>query len=109
MHEFPNIRFIVWTGAVKLETDLSAESAARMQTFVNWVKNDWDEKGDNIFVWDFYTLETGGGMYLDPANNDTDDPNHPNETFSAKVAPLIAQRIVDVIEGRGDIGSITGE
>jgi len=26
--------------------------------------DEWDEAGDNIFIWDFYSYETEGGLYL---------------------------------------------
>ena len=36
--------------------------------FFQWVKNEWDTEGDNIFIWDFYELETEGGIYLTEKN-----------------------------------------
>lgn len=106
LHEFPDTRFLVWTGAAQVATDVDEASARRARTFFQWVRETWDEPGDNIFVWDFYTLETGGSLYLRPefASGDA----HPNESFSARVAPLFCQRVVDVIQGRGDTASITG-
>ena len=41
------------------ETD--AEQAGRAKQFAEWVRSAWDEKGDNIFLWDFRALETEGG------------------------------------------------
>lgn len=109
MHSFPNTRFIVWTGAARKATDpdVNADSAARARTFFTWVKNEWDEPGDNIFIWNFYELETEGTNYLKEAYA-SDDASHPNATFASTVAPYLGQRIVDVMEGRGDSGSITG-
>jgi hypothetical protein len=109
MHAFPNTRFIVWTGAARIQSETDAASAARAQQFADWVKNTWDEKGDNIFVWDFRQLETegvDGGRYLLAKYAQSD--SHPNSTLANAIAPYFAQRIVDVIEGRGDPGSITG-
>jgi hypothetical protein len=97
---FPNQRFIVWTGAALRAQDTTPEQAARAQSFFAWVRDAWDQPNDNIYVWDFFTLETDGGMYLTPAHASGD--SHPNGTFAAQVAPLFAQRVVDVIEGRGD-------
>lgn len=102
LHSFPANRFIVWTGAAKLAVNISPEMAARAKTFFDWVRDTWDEPGDNIYVWDFYALETNGGMYLDPAHAASASDDHPSNAFGAEVAPLFAQRIVDVIEGRGD-------
>jgi len=109
MHQFPDTRFIVWTGAVETDTNLSNSSSTRMREFVEWIKGVWDEKDDNIYVWDFYQLETEGGYSMANNNAAGADDAHPNESFSKKVAPLFSQRVVDVIEGRGDNGSLTGE
>jgi len=102
MHEFPNKRFIVWTGAALVESQTNPAEAERAREFANWVKTTWDEPGDNIYVWDFRELETGGGLYLLPENAVSPSDSHPNSKFAASVAPLIGQRIIDVIEGRGD-------
>lgn len=109
MREFPNTTFIVWTGAAQVKDSINAESAARARVFFNWVKSQWDEPGDNIFLWDFYELETEGGIYLRGDYAASSDDSHPNEAFSQRVAPLFSQRTVNVIEGRGDSSSITGE
>ncbi|MDP4197804.1 MAG: hypothetical protein Q8940_22350 [Bacteroidota bacterium] len=102
MHEFPNKRFIVWTGAALVENATDDAEAERARDFANWVKTTWDEPGDNIYVWDFRSLETGGGLYLLPENAASTSDSHPNATFAASAAPLIGQRIIDVIEGHGD-------
>jgi len=107
MREFPKVRFLVWTGAALLKSETEAESARRAKAFFDWVRNEWDSQGDNIFVWDFRGLETEGGLYLKAAYAAGD--SHPNEKFSRKVAPLFCRRIVDVVQGRGDTTSITGE
>jgi hypothetical protein len=65
--------------------------------------------GDHIYIWDFYELETEGGLYLKQDYAEAAGNSHPNASFSATVAPLFAQRVVDVIEGRGDTSSLTGK
>jgi hypothetical protein len=105
--EFPRVRFVVWTAAALRRSETDAESARRVRAFVEWVRDTWDEKGDNIFLWDFNALETDGGLYLKDAYAAGD--SHPNETFSRRVAPHFSQRVVDVIEGRGDTASILGK
>lgn len=107
LREYPDKKFIAWTGAALRQSNTSPENASRAQTFFNWVKTTWDEPGDNIFVWDFFALETDNGMYLTVDNASSD--SHPNRTFAGRVAPLFVKRLVDVIEGRGDSGSITGQ
>jgi hypothetical protein len=109
MREFPDTRFIVWTGSALVEASTNADEAGRARAFADWVKQTWDEPGDNIFVWDFRQLETGGGLYLLAENAAAADDSHPNGTFATATAPLFGQRVVDVIEGRGDTGSLTGE
>ena len=106
--EFPNHRFIVWTGAALVQSATTQENAERAQTFFNWVKNTWDEDGDNIYVWDFRELETEGGLYLLDQYAAAPGDSHPSSAFAQTVAPYFGQRIIDVIEGRGDTGSITG-
>lgn len=100
LRAFPQQRFIVWTGAALRAEDTSPEQAARAHAFADWVRSVWDERGDNIFVWDFFTLETDGGDVLTPDHATGD--SHPNATFAAEVAPLFARRVVDVIRGVAD-------
>jgi len=108
LHEFPEVRFVLWTGAALTAEQTTPEAAARARDFFAWVRGTWDEPGDNVYLWDFQALETEGGLYLAPAHAEGTD-SHPNASFSAEVAPLVARRIVDVIEGRGDTGSLTGQ
>ena len=109
MHEFPKIRFIVWTGSALTEDSTNPADAERAREFATWVKEAWDEKGDNIFVWDFRELETEGGLFLKPEYADGPKNSHPAKEFAAQAAPRMGRRIVDVIEGRGDTSSLTGE
>lgn len=108
MLRFPKTKFIVWTPAALLPANSNDEEAERTRAFAGWMLNEWDDKGDNIFVWDFHSLETEGGLFLKVENARSDQDPHPNEAFSRKAAPLFAQRIVDVLEGHGDTGSVTG-
>ena len=73
------------------------------------MKEDWDEPGDNILTWDFFELETEGGNFLLDQYSAGSGDSHPGAPFAQTVAPLFAQRIIDVIEGRGDSGTLTGE
>lgn len=109
LHGFPDNRFIVWTGAALLAASSSPEQGQRARQFFTWVKEQWDEPGDNIFVWDFYELETEGGNFLlDQYAAGAGDP-HPGSTFAQAVAPYLARRIIDVIAGNGDEGGLTGQ
>ena len=105
---FPDTRFIVWTGAALVEANTTPENAERAVAFFDWVKNEWDEKGDNIFVWDFFQIQTEGGLYFKGGYAADVENSHPTEAFSKDTAPLCSRRIIDVIEGRGDTGGLTG-
>lgn len=109
LRQLPDRRFIVWTGAALVQGQTNEARATRAREFFDWVKGTWDQPGDNIFVWDFWQLETGGGLYLLPENAASPSNSHPSSSFAQRVAPLLGQRIVDVVEGRGDEGSLTGE
>ncbi len=98
MHEFPENKFIVWTPAANTKLNSREDEALRTRDFYNWMVNDWDEKGDNIFIWDFYNYETEGGLYLTDNNAHGPDNSHPGVEFSARVAPLFGQFIIGVIE-----------
>jgi hypothetical protein len=106
LRSFPNVRFVVWTGAALLSAETSPEQADRAKLFFDWVKSTWDEKGDNIYVWDFFALETDSGKYLSKAHGSGD--SHPNDDFAAEVAPFFGQRLIDVIGGTGDTANIAG-
>jgi hypothetical protein len=109
MHQFPGKRFIVWTPTALPEKATNPEDGARANQFSEWVKQEWDTPGDNIFVWDWRQLETGGGPYLQVAKAENDHSDYPSPAFAAEAAALLGHRIIDVIEGRGDQGSLTGQ
>jgi hypothetical protein len=102
LHQFPDTKFLVWTGAAQVKAKTSEEEARRAREFFEWVKNEWDEPGDNIFVWDYFDLATKNGLYLAEEYADGPRNSHPNKKFSKLAAPQFSQRIVDVIEGRAD-------
>jgi len=108
MHSFPDATFVVWTGAALTEATTTPDEARRTKEFFDWVKAEWDEPGDNIFLWDFYELETEGGPYLKPEYASSPDDPHPTPEFGQRVASLLGQRIVDIIAGKGDSTSLTG-
>ena len=100
MHEFPNNKFIVWTPAVFLKNQMTEDEAKRTQQFYNWMINEWDEKGDNIFIWDFYKYETEGGIYMLDKYADGPSNSHPGRDFSARMSPLLSKFIIDAMEDR---------
>jgi len=99
MYEFPNNKFIVWSPAVLIKNQLHEDEARRTYEFYKWITEEWDQKGDNIFLWDFYKYETEGGIYLLDKYASGPSNSHPNRDFSARVAPLFCKFIIDVING----------
>jgi len=98
LHEFPNTKFLIWTGAVQVESNTTKEQAQRAKEFFDWVRNEWDTPNDNIFIWDFYGLETEGTLYLKNEYAVNPDDSHPNQSFAKRVSLLFCERIVEVIE-----------
>ena len=97
LNEFPNNKFLIWTGAAQVKSKITQEQATRARSFFNWVKNDWHTANDNIFLWDFYELETQGELFLKNENANNTKDSHPGKSFARKVAPLFCQRIIEVI------------
>jgi hypothetical protein len=123
MRLFPDTKFIVWTAAPQVEitswkAKLSAllrggskqkAKAERARAFAEWVRDEWDEPGDNIFIWDFFELGTEGGIFLKKENAAAPGDSHPGAEYAKTVAPYLCKRIVDVLEGRGDETEVTGK
>ncbi len=108
MHEFKNTKFLIWTSAALVVGKTDEAQAKRSKEFVDWVRSVWDIPGDNIYLWDFYDLETEGGLYLTPENARGEWDSHPSKSFAAEVAPLFCERIIDVAENEGNNTAITG-
>ncbi len=100
MHEFPDNKFIVWSPAVQVKSRLKEDEAKRTLEFHDWMINEWDEKGDNIYIWDFYNYETEGGLYFPDKYASGPTDSHPNKQFSGRIAPLFAEFIIDVDKGK---------
>lgn len=109
LRSFPGTKFLVWTPAAQVEVETTPDEARRTREFHDWMIGEWDAPGDNIFVWDFYELETGGGFYLKAEYAAAPDDAHPTEDFARMVAPRFVNRILDVLAGRADATSIMGE
>lgn len=97
MYEFPDTKFLLWTGAARVENSLPKERALRAKEFFNWVRTEWNTPGDNIFIWDFYELETKGSLYLNPEFAKSTTDSHPNQSFAKNTFILFCERIVEVI------------
>lgn len=100
MHEFPSCKFILWTPAVNTQKLMGEDQAIRTREFRDWIVNVWDEKGDNIFIWDFYSFETEGGLFLAEKNAVSPENSHPNVQFASRMSPLFGQFIIDVADSK---------
>ncbi|MBU8922367.1 MAG: hypothetical protein KOO63_11175 [Bacteroidales bacterium] len=98
MLQFPETKFLVWTGAALVEQRSDNERGARAREFASWVQEEWNEPGDNIFVWDLFTLETGGGLFMKEEFAQSPTNSHPNREFSKKAAEEFCKRLVQIIE-----------
>jgi hypothetical protein len=108
LRSFPGTKFLAWAPAVQVEAETTPDQARRTREFRDWMIETWDAPGDNLFVWDFYELETEGGLYLKAEYAAALDDSHPTGDFARTVAPLFVNRILDVLAGRADATSITG-
>jgi hypothetical protein len=99
MHEFPDNKFIIWTPAVQVKNHITADEAKRTQEFYNWIMAEWNEKGDNIYIWDFYKYETDGGLYFKDEYSGDADNSHPGKEFAGNLAPIFAKFIFDIAKG----------
>lgn len=98
MMKFPQTKFLIWTGAARVASATTKEQAERARMFFGWVKNEWNTPGSNIFIFDFYSLETENTLYLKDANARAPNNSHPGKLFAEKTAPVFCRRIVEVIE-----------
>lgn len=97
MHSFPYKKFIVWTPPASVRGLITQAEAERTLEFYKWMTETWKEKGDNIFIWDFYKYETEGSLFMAEKYACSPEDNHPNKEFSEKVAPIFGKFIIDVI------------
>jgi hypothetical protein len=109
LHEFPYTKFVLFTGAAQVKSNISEDDAFRAKEFFEWVKNEWDLPGDNIFLWDLYSLETEGGIYFKEDYTVATNNSHPNGEFADKVVQLLFNRIIDVIDNNGAGTKLNGE
>jgi hypothetical protein len=108
LQAFPETKFILFTGAVQVIANLSEEEAIRSREFFNWVRDEWDQPGDQIYLWDLYSLQTEGGLYFKDEFAVSQQDSHPNKEFAGRVVELLFNRIIDVVENDGKGTSLTG-
>jgi hypothetical protein len=109
LQEFRGTKFILFTGAVQVQSLLSEDEALRAREFFSWVKDQWDLPDDNIFLWDLYSLQTEGDLYFKNEFAVSPNDSHPNEEFARRASKLLFNRIIDVVENKGGRTLLTGE
>ena len=109
LSEFPNTKFILFTGAAQIKSQITENEAKRAKEFFDWVVKEWDLPDNNIYIWDFYNLQTEGGIYFNDINAYSATNSHPNEIFSGYVSELLFNRIIDVIKSKGSETTLTGK
>lgn len=109
LNSFPNSKFILFTGAAQVKSEITEQEAQRAKVFTNWIKDEWNLLSDNIFIWDLYQLQTEGGLYFKDCYAKAKNDSHPNETFSNFASKHLFARIIDVIENDGSGTLLTGE
>lgn len=87
--EFPDTKFILFTGAAQVKSSLTEDEARRAQEFFEWVINEWDLPNDNIYLWDLYSLETQGDLYFKDEYAVSSNDSHPNSKFAKKSVKLL--------------------
>ena len=87
---------------------MSEDEAKRVKEFYDWIIQTWDEKDDNIFLWDYYKLATEGGLYLEPTNAQGPENSHPSKEFAGKISKYFTNRIIQVSNGTADEYDLTG-
>lgn len=108
-HAFPETKFILFTGAVQVKSFITEDEAKRAKEFHNWVTDEWDLPGDNVYLWDLYSLQTNGGLYFKDEYAVSAGDSHPNVDFAGKAVKLLFNRIIDIIENDGSKTLLTGE
>jgi hypothetical protein len=108
LHEFPDTKFVLFTGAAQVKSNISEDEAKRAKEFFTWVTDEWDLEGDNIYLWDLYKLQTEGELYFKEEYSVSLNDSHPNEKFAAKTVKLLFNRIIDIIENKGNRTQKTG-
>ncbi|MFC2081152.1 hypothetical protein ACFLR8_02975 [Bacteroidota bacterium] len=109
LYEFPQTKFIIWTGAALVEKSTSPEEAGRAREFASWVSNVWDEPNDNVYIFDFRQIETNGDLYMKSNYSVSVWDSHPNPEFSQKAAQLLVNRLIDIIMNDGVKTTLAGE
>ncbi len=107
MREFADTTFLVWTPPPLVAAATNPTAAALSEEHTGWLREEWDEPGDNIHLWDFRAIAAADG-YLRPEYAAGPADSHPNAELAALAAPMFVQRLADVVAGRGDDTSRTG-
>lgn len=101
LNEFPDVQFIPFTRAARIKESISEDEAIRAKEFFNWIAEEWDLPGDNIYLWDLFALQSEGGLYFRDEFALSSDNSRPNKAFASRVVKLLFSRIIDVMKMMG--------
>lgn len=109
MRRFPETTFLVWTLPPKAQTDTDPVAAGLAREFAAWVRDEWDEPGDNIALWDYRAIAApDDDLYLPARSAVGERDSHPNARLASAAAPLFVERLFDVIDHGPDATPASG-
>lgn len=107
MREFTDTTFLVWTPPPLVAAATNPTAAGLTEEHTRWMREEWDEPGDNIHLWDFRAISAADG-YLRPEYAAGPADSHPNAELASLAAPMFVRRLLDVVTGKGDDTPRTG-
>ncbi len=94
MGRHADTEFLVWTVPPRAPGATNPQQAARATEFARWVRDEW-QRPANVHIFDYHELAAPGGTLRADYPKSRGD-SHPTRSFAEEVAPVFAQRIVDV-------------
>jgi hypothetical protein len=108
MREFPATTFLLWTPPPLVAAATTAAAIEQAEAYAQWLRDTWQRPGDQLFLWDFRAIAAADGVLKAEYAAGPRD-SHPNAVLAQLAAPLFVQRLIDVVEGRGHSGALTGD
>ncbi len=98
----PEVLFIAWTAPPLVPGATTAENAARMRAFCEWLQNDWAPDERNIAVFDCHGVLADSEGFLRADFRKSESDSHPNESGNQAVASAFTDRLPDMIARWGE-------
>lgn len=107
--QYPDNKFVLFTGAAQVKALITEDEATRAKIFFDWVLSEWDQPGDNIYIWDLYNIQTQGELYFKEEKAFSPNNSHLHESSAAQLSILLFNRIIDIITSEGSKTSLSGQ